>query len=500
MSIIDVRIQELDHTLVRISRQQDLNKSLNMLAKYSIIKRRMERGYEDAEDYTIESKVMTVIASDFLKDDPRRLSAWNYVYPVVRLGINAIRLVMGKGIQDDSMKEADNKELEVAYFYERNRRYEKALTIYDSILKAKKHKPEMEAYIILHRGYCLSMMGELKKAQDSYEDIIARFPDSETATVAWKLLEFINTVDDELKTARETTAKGMEYGKRLYFLMDYKNAITIFSELERSGGQDEKTAEALFLKARCFEELGESPAAIEDYKKVIKNPNAGRWSKEANRRIFMLGEFYERDKEITRVALARLKDYKDQNFFDELNSFSGAIEENKVSDELRVQQREKVRQALSEKDVDVLDIIDKIDLSGEAAAQKELEEKKKALTAAEQKAGKEMERQVLDVSSHPLRKPSFIAREIQRKCAPLQSTYNMMLKRGADFSGTLKLVFSIEPDGSVKNTQISEDSDLMDAAFQKEVITQVSRWVFPTIEPKYGPQRVTYPIELKKRD
>lgn len=502
MSIIDVRMQELDKTLTRVSRQQDLNKSLNMLAKYSIIKRRMERGYEDADDYTIESKVMAVIASDFLKDQPRKLSTWNYIYPVVKISINAIRLLMGKSIVNETGNETDNRELEVAYFYERNRRYEKALDIYGSIIKAKKHTPEGEAYIILHQGFCQSMIGDLNKARASYEAIISRFPDSETAAVAWKLLEFINTVDDELQVTRGKVEATLEYGKRLYLLMDYKNAITVFSEIERKGGTDDRTAEAIFLKARCYEELGEVSMAVEDYKKVIKNKVAERWAKEANRRIFILGEFYERDKEITRIAMDRLKEYRDENFFDELNTFSGVMgEETKVTDELRVKQREQVRQALTEKDVDVLSIIDKLDLSGEEAAKKEVEEQQQAAVEAKLKA-KEMElkHQVLDVSLHPQRKPSFIAREIQKRCIPLQSLYNTRLKRGDDFSGTLKLVFSIEASGKTGNVQITEDSDIMTRQFRDEVLEQVGRWEFPAIEDKYGPQKVTYPIEFKKRD
>lgn len=509
LSIIDIRFQELDKTLYKIAHQQDLNKSLNMLAKYSIIKRRMERGAETSEDYTVESKVMAVISGDYFKEEPRQLNRWNYIHPIARIGINAIRLLMGKSVQAEAEADKENKELEVAYFYERNRRYDKALEMYDNILKAKKHTPETESYIILHKGFCESMVGDLGKARDSYEDIIKRFPESEATVVAWRLLDFINTVDDELGEAKKGKAVTLPYAKKLYLLMDYKNAITVFSELENSlkeksdAGSKAQIAEAVFLKARSHEEMGESGLAIENYRQLLKDYGDTPWALEANRRIFILGEFYERDKEITKIALARLKKYQDDNFFDELNSYSGIIEDNKVSEEARLKQREMVRKEISKADGDVLDAIEKLDLSGEMAAEQEMKaaEEAQKIEALKQAQAKVMEKEMLDVNAHPLRKPSFIGREIKKKAVMLTTIYNQMLKKGADFSGTLKLVFSIESSGKTVNVAIDEESDIQDEEFREKVIQNVQTWIFPAIEEEYKtPQRVNYPIVFKKNE
>ncbi|OGJ90906.1 MAG: hypothetical protein A2268_09695 [Candidatus Raymondbacteria bacterium RifOxyA12_full_50_37] len=498
MSIIDVRFQELDKILYEVSHQQDLNNSLNMLAKYSIIKRRMERGSDNTEDYAVESKVMAIIAGDFLRDKPQEKSAWNHVYPVVRIGVNAIRLFMGKEIINETRVETDDKELEVAYFYERNRKYKKALDIYLSILKARKHSPQKESYIILHKGFCESMNGEFDKARSSYEEIIGRFPDSETAMVSWKLLDFLNTMDDSLKVIQKEGIRNIQYGKKLYLLMDYKNAIAVFADIEKKSRSDNDFAEVAFLKGRCHEELGENGLAIENYKTAIEKAPISSWAKDANRRILIIGEFYERDKQISQIAFNRLKEYRDENFFDELSTFSDIMEESKATDKIRLQEREEVKKALSKGDMDVLSLIQNIDLSGEKAAQEEVKAAEKALALKVSK--KEVAQEVLDVNMHPLRKPSFIQREIMKKIPPLKAMYNTILKRGADFQGTLKVSFAIEASGAVSHVRIEEDSDIQDAEFQRKILELVRAWTFPQIEDKYPSQTITYPIVFKKAE
>jgi tetratricopeptide (TPR) repeat protein len=349
----------------------------------------------------------------------------------------------------------------------------------------------MAAYIILHKGFCESMLGNIDESRTSYEIIIARFPDSETAMVAWKLLEFINKLDDELKAAREAPeVNSMAYGKRLYLLMDYKNAITVFTNLEKR--RQALAPEALFLKGRCHEELGESALALENYRKILSKYGRSTWAKEANRRMYILGQFYERDKEITELALKRLEEYRDERFFKELSSFTGILKETKVTDDLRIKQRKTVREALNKQNVDVLELIENIDLTGAKAA-KEAE----ALEVKQRKT-KDLNAGKLDPNMHPLRKPSFIAREITRKCVPLQSTYNRMLRSEKPFAGTLRLVFYIESNGRTSKVQISRDSDVLNQKFNAFVLEQVRDWRFPKIENRYLPLKVTYPILFTK--
>ena len=77
-------------------------------------------------------KDIKIVANDFLKEPTRKLNTLNYIYPVVKIGIKVIRFCMGKENVNEKELDHDNKELEVAYFYERNRRYEKSKEIYKS--------------------------------------------------------------------------------------------------------------------------------------------------------------------------------------------------------------------------------------------------------------------------------------------------------------------------------------------------------------------------------
>ncbi|MBL8026272.1 MAG: TonB family protein [Fibrobacteres bacterium] len=506
LSVIDIRYQELDSSLYKVAYQQDLNKSLSMLSKVSILKRRLETGSESAEEYALESKIMAVIGSDLLKESADKPSKWSYMRPVARVGMNGIRLLMGKGISsDDEKSKQDNKELEVAYFYERNRRYDKSLEMYKAILKAKKHSADMVAVIELHKGFCEAMSGDFTTARKTFEDVIAQNPDSETATVAWRLLDFMNTMDDERAAMSETGETSLEYGKKLYLLMEYRKAISVLADFATKSKNVTELAEAVFLKGRSHEELGDPAMAIDAYREVISKYGNSTFAQEANRRIYILGEFYERDKDITNIALQRLKEYKDESFFDELNTYSEIVEESKVTDEARLKQREEVRKAISGNG-DVLDVIDRLDLSGEKAVAESVKAEESRMAKAEDirktedAKAKIIEADKLDVNEHPMRKPSYLGREIKRRAVVLQNIYNGMLKRGEDFGGTIKLQFYIERDGTVTRTQIDPTSSLTNQQFKDKVTEQVQNWQFPAIEDGYGAQKVTYPITFQKTE
>jgi TonB family protein len=506
LSVIDIRYQELDKNLYNVAYQQDLNKSLSMLSKVSILKRRITTGTETSEEYALESKIMAVISSDLLKESTVKPSKWSYMRPVARLGMNVIRLILGKGIEKDiNQGKEDDKELEIAYFYERNRRYDKALEMYSAILNARKHTPEMISVIELHKGFCEAMAGDFVTARSSFENVIARSPDSETATVAWRLLDFMSTIDDERAAMAADGVASLLYGKKLYLLMEYRKAISIFVEVSGTSKDNNELAEALFLKGRSHEELGDPAMALDAYRDVIDKFGESTFAQEANRRIYILGEFYERDKEITNIALQRLKQYKDESFFDELNTYSNIVDESSVTDDVRLKQREEVRKAISGNS-DVLDVIDKLDLSGEKAVAESLkaEEERIAKASIQEKKNEakaaELEQTKLDVNEHPMRKPSYLGREIKRRSVILQNIYNGMLKRGEDFGGTLKLQFYIERDGTVTRTQIDPTSSLVNQAFRDKVVEQVQAWQFPGIEEGYPAQKVTYPITFQKTE
>jgi TonB family protein len=154
----------------------------------------------------------------------------------------------------------------------------------------------------------------------------------------------------------------------------------------------------------------------------------------------------------------------------------------------------------------VLDVIDKLDLSGEKAVAESLKAEEDRIAKAsindkkEEAKAAEIAKTVLDVNEHPMRKPSYLGREIKRRSVVLQNIYNGMLKRGEDFGGTIKLQFYIERDGSVTRTQIDPTSNLTHQTFRDRVVEQVQNWQFPGIEEGYPAQKVTYPITFQKTE
>ena len=67
--------------------------------------------------------------------------------------------------------------------------------------------------------------------------MIAKFPNTEAGILAWKLIDFINSLEKERSNLEHANISEMERAKQFYLLMDFRNSIKNFS---------------LFLGKRCL--------------------------------------------------------------------------------------------------------------------------------------------------------------------------------------------------------------------------------------------------------
>jgi hypothetical protein len=106
--------------------------------------------------------------------------------------------------------------------------------------------------------------------------------------------------------------------------MDYAGASTVLrSFLERRTG-DPSSAEARYFLARALEELGGD--VVEEYRRVIMLDPDGRWAREANRRLVMIGAFYGGSIEVSDGATRRLSRMGDTAFVDAVEPYRALME------------------------------------------------------------------------------------------------------------------------------------------------------------------------------
>lgn len=501
VGLIDIRFEEVNYQLGKAAAVSDDSKSLGILSKYELIKRRMEIGESDRENYEMEARVQALISGDQLTDEMREdiTVRKKYLIPV-RVLLNAIRLLLGKELIKPEQENEIFKVLEIGYFWERNRKYGEAIDIYDKVLDMPGVDSEIRSTVLLHKGFCFSMLSEYDKSIDVYERVISVYPDTDAGKTAWKLLDFISSINKKRIALGKKDVSGFEKAKQYYLLMDYRNSIKFFSEFLEKAPKGRDAAEARFLKGRAHEELGETEEAVFEYRRTIKTDRSKRWARESNRRMLMLGEFYAHKKQMAEEAKKQLDAYKDSGFMDKVDKFKGMMAESSIRDELLNKQAEKDGSLASNKHGEVLDLLNSIgdmDLSGESQRKKEREKLRRELIrkgAGSEAEVKALERKSL-LASNPFRRPSVIKEVIDGNVNQLRYIYNKKLRRGQKISGRVIVQMDISSNGQIGSAQVIS-STVGSPEFEQEITAKIKGWKFRAVPDSLGTLSIKYPFEF----
>lgn len=495
VGMINIRFDDIRYLLGSIASEDDVANTFGIVAKYELVKRRMQFGEENIANFELEAKMQTIISSEIEKND----TIQPFYGKPLRLCINGIRMLLGKKIINTKEEDKIFGVLEIAYLWERNRKYTEALKIYDDIIATANNTPDnLRAAIMVHQAFCYSMISNYDRAKTVYENVINLYPSTEAGILAWKLLDFIQSMEKERKNVATSNVDGLEKAKQYYLLMDFKNAIKQYSRIVDNKNESSQP-EAHFYKGRSHEELGETEDAIIEYKLVAKIDSKADWGRQANRRLLMLGEFYEKQKSISDEAKKQLEKYQDQQFLKNMEVYSNFVPKGSLKSELLADSKKSSATGADDSILNMINNIGSIDLEGKknqeniktVAVNTQKIENGSSVTSAEYK---ELERRQM-LNQNPYRRPAYLKEVIDNNSQQLRYIYNKRLRSGVKISGRLLVEMAINPDGAIGNIKVIQ-SNIGDQTFETDVTERIKSWRFNQIPDSLGSLTVNYPFEF----
>jgi TonB family protein len=502
--LIDIRFDEIRYLLGNIASEEEASNTFGIVARYELIKRRMVDGEDNISNFELEARIQALTSETGLSKEKSRLNHRVYLVPI-RYLVNGVRLLLGKKIINPKEDDKIFNVLEIGYFWERNRRYHEALKIYEDVLTTTGVHPAIKAAVMVHKAFCVSMLGNYKQAKLIYEQVINLYPNTEAGVLSWKLLDFIQSMERSRESLEKKQMTELEKARQFYLVMDFRNAIKNYSIFLGGEVTGSDAAEARYYKGRSHEELGETDDAVREYREIIRVDVKKVWAKKANRRLLMIGSFYEQQKTIADEAKRQLDEYQDRKFYDNVQQYSQLVSQSSLRSELMKESKESAPQhQIRDSLLNAILNIGDLDLTGEknaAVQQKKLDSiratlvEKGAIGKAEMK---ELERWQT-VTQNPFRRPSVLKSTIDGYSNELKYIYNKRLRSGVKLSGKMLVEITIKADGNVGNASIVQSS-MGDQTFEKSVAERIRTWKFQAVPEKVGDLDIKFPFEFYEEE
>lgn len=484
--------------MVALSQNYNSNHSLNMLARFELIKKRQAAPEDDESG--LEVRLQSLATQQLITN---QVPIQSFSSKLIQTLIGGVEFILGKKKVKIDLPPDMLKELEVAYFYERARKYEKAIEVYKSRLSDTHLTEGLQATLVLHIGFCTSVLGQYDPAIVQFKKVIDLVPGSEDAHVAQKLIDILKGLQDQIREARALPQTPFSQGRQMFFLANYQEAIKILEQVVA----DEKTIpsevlEGDYLIGRSQEEMGMENEAVQKYRQIIaQNPNSNT-AKKANRRLYLLGKIYVNDSDLTKAALKKIEQYQDFKFINTLKSLDDSkpkeTRAGMVSHEANSLQEYKVAKMENLEDIQIADLRgqdkktkgDKDEEVKVAALQ--LENKLKPTIAPPKHVAAK-------IHADPMRQESIFA-TIENNHGELEFVYQKWLRKGQAFEGQITVRMLVDPKGEVKDAKIvNEKSTITNEGFNSEILRNIKHWKFREDPGSNVDIPVSFPVQFVQK-
>lgn len=454
-SVVSIHLNELSNAVDELNKKQRGFNTVDILFKYEINRRLYSGLITEAEYDREELKTISILTQQEAPE--RKLGMFDYIsMPAV----NGLRFLLGKPFLTLTKEQKENNAaLSLAFYHENNRRFRDAQNIYNSFDEQKKQSP-----VLLHEGYCLSLLGEHDDAVEKLTRIINENRNEEIAATAAILLMYITDFKQKADyLIKNGKGDNIDTVVKLVQLNSFQNAQEMLDRLEKSDTDEEVQAKIAYYRGRLLEETGEKSKAIETYQEMILEYYRYEVAKNANRRILVMSANRSDREEINALAIENNKLLKDEEFEDilELNENIGTTVADIVSDEDEVKKEEVIDvtllKKLQERSVEKREYVEAENQNALLAEQeakrlqeeKELREKQEALEKQRQEKIKKQKRQA------ELRRQKKLEQE-RKKAEQLRLKKERERQKALEKAKELERLKALEEAEKAKNAELQK--------------------------------------------
>ncbi|AXR66497.1 tetratricopeptide repeat protein [Leptospira mayottensis] len=242
--------------------------------------------------------------------------------------INSVRFVTGKPPIDFEISSTKIRLLEHAFTLERNQAFKEAYQAYGESLKTFAKGTDESGFILLHQGFCLAVQGEFDHALKDLESVLENNPGSVFANDAEILIAIVQKSKQSAKEIEENF-DSPESRARAYFAKgNYPKVLEEFAKSEMT------SAEMKYIQAYSFEKTGNQNVAITEYAKLAFSNTDKEIAIKANRRLMMLGHYYNAGNEIVKISDKNAERLGDTSEATEIKASSEKLKRTNVEDNL----------------------------------------------------------------------------------------------------------------------------------------------------------------------
>jgi TonB family protein len=493
-AIIQYRMDEYNRAMETLSQTYNSSHALNMLARFELINQR--RNQPEADDAAMEMRMQSLASSRLLVDGGPKKE--DFQSKLIGAAIRAMGFILGKQKAAAAVPKMVQADLEAAYFFERSRKYDKAIAIYTSSLGGSGLSDDVSATLILHRGFCEGLTGDYAKAKQDYDRVASLVPGSEEAHVAARLRELTQGLEDQVRLAKSSQSTPAQAGRQMFLLANYAEAAKSLAKAIANPGTDSTSRiQSRYLYGRSQEELGQDSDAVLTYRQLMQGAPNSEEAKKANRRLYVLGKFYSNDEELAKTALKKIEQYQDFKFINSLKALEVPEAPQKRAPAVEVPAN---AGGPGTAGLEKLEKVDVGDLSGHKAdsvAQVKKAEKAEAeKLSATFKQDVKVKKAAAKIQADPLRQEAIFS-TIEGNQGELEFLYQKFMRKGTLFEGDLTVRILIDPTGAVKDARIvSEKSTIDNAAFSSDVLKTVKKWRFREDPNAKGDVPVSFPLRF----
>lgn len=322
-AVIDIRIKELKLYFQDVDSKETNIDHVRLIMKYKLHKQMYDKLLSQDKADAIEFHI-NAITERVKKIDSVTYKKYRFITRAALQIINFNRFLLGKEPLKDHDEKKEESNFDIAYYYERNNHYAKALEHYSKAFEDEKGDRKLQANIRLHQGFCESLTGNYQESKTHYKEIIRNHPNEDIAITATVLLRYLEGFQEEYKKIMKSEKNSIEKSKKLATLLAHKDAMDTLEKVEKKASPKERER-IEYMKARMYDEMGKTEKSVKTYLKIItKNPES-EYAKKANRRVYIMGSRLGKDNAIKKIAKKTNEAIKDK-VLDEMVKMEKKIE------------------------------------------------------------------------------------------------------------------------------------------------------------------------------